>query len=63
MGPGTRASVAKRRPGYPLRMFQDEAYRRAEPTAIVEPDGVGMGGPGGAPQEQLSAVERHDANR
>ncbi len=51
------------RDGDPRGGLQDEAYRRAEPTDVVEAEGVAMSGPGGAPQEELSAEERHDANR
>jgi hypothetical protein len=51
------------REGDPRGGVQDPEYRVAEPTDIVEDDGVAMSGPGGAPQEGLSADERHDANR
>ena len=54
---------ALEREGDPRGGLQDEAYRRAESTDVVESDGVAMSGPGGAPQEELSADERHDANR
>jgi hypothetical protein len=51
------------REGDPRGGVQDEAYRHAEPTDVVEADGVAMSGPGGAPQEGLSADERRDLNR
>ena len=51
------------RAGDPRGGLQDERYRHAEPTDVVEAEGVAMSGPGGAPQEDLSADERHDANR
>ena len=51
------------REGDPRGGVQDEAYRQAEPTDVVEADGVAMSGPGGAPQEGLSADERRDLNR
>jgi hypothetical protein len=39
------------REGDPRGGLQDERYRQAGPTEIVEADGVAMSGPGGAPQE------------
>ena len=51
------------REGDPRGGVQSPAYRHAEPTDVVESDGVAMSGPAGAPQEDLSAEERHDANR
>jgi hypothetical protein len=51
------------REGDPRGGLQTEEYRLAEPTDVVEADGVAMAGPGGAPQEELSADERRDANR
>jgi len=54
---------ALEREGDPRGGLQDEAYRIAEPTDVVEAQGVAMSGPGGAPQEDLSADERRDANR
>ena len=51
------------RAGDPRGGLQDERYRLAEPTDVVEAEGVAMSGPGGAPQEETSADERHDANR
>ncbi len=37
---------------------QSDDYRHAEPTDLVEDDGVAMSGPGGAPQDDLSVEER-----
>ena len=54
---------ALERQGDPRGGLQDESYRTAEPTDVVEAEGVAMSGPGGAPQEDLSADERRDANR
>ncbi|HEY0417398.1 MAG TPA: hypothetical protein VGC78_13525 [Gaiellaceae bacterium] len=51
------------REGDPRGGLQAPEYRHAEPTELVEADGVAMAGPGGAPQEELSADERRDANR
>ena len=51
------------REGDPRGGLQDDAYRTAEATDVVEVEGVAMSGPGGAPQEGLSADERRDANR
>jgi hypothetical protein len=54
---------ALEREGDPRGGLQTEEYRHAEPTDVVQDEGVAMSGPGGAPQEELSAEERHDANR
>jgi hypothetical protein len=54
---------ALEREGDPRGGLQDESYRTAEPTDVVESEGVAMSGPGGAPQEDLSTDERRDANR
>ena len=54
---------ALEREGDPRGGLQDETYRTAEPTEVVEAEGVAMSGPGGAPQEDLTADERRDANR
>ncbi|HZT92627.1 MAG TPA: hypothetical protein VFA05_11370 [Gaiellaceae bacterium] len=51
------------RAGDPRGGLQDERYRSAEPTDVVEADGVAMSGPAGAPQEGRSADERHEQNR
>ena len=42
---------ALERQGDPRGGLQDESYRKAGPTDIVEAEGVAMSGPGGAPQE------------
>jgi hypothetical protein len=49
--------------GDPRGGVQDEEYRQAEPTDLVEADGVVMSGPGGAPQEDLSPEERRRRDR
>ena len=55
--------AALERAGDPRGGLQDETYRTADPTDLVEAEGVALSGPGGAPQEDLSAEERRDANR
>ena len=49
--------------GDPRGGMQDEAYRTADPRDVVEAEGVAMGGPGGAPQEELSPEQRRDRDR
>ncbi len=51
------------RAGDPRGGVQDEQYRHAEPDSVVESDGVAMGGPGGAPQENTSPDERRERDR
>jgi hypothetical protein len=51
------------REGDPRGGLQDEAYRTADPRDPVEADGVAMSGPGGAPQEGLTAEERRELDR
>jgi hypothetical protein len=51
------------REGDPRGGVQDDAYRHAEPDSVVEADGVAMGGPGGAPQEDTSPDERRERDR
>lgn len=51
------------RDGDPRGGLQDAAYRAAEPTALVEAEGVAMGGPGGAPQEGTSPEKRREHDR
>jgi hypothetical protein len=51
------------REGDPRGGVQDEAYRHAEPDSVVEADGVAMGGPGGAPQEDTTPDERRERDR
>ena len=54
---------ALEREGDPRGGLQSPEYRNAEPTDVVESEGVAMAGPGGAPQDALSAEERREANR
>ena len=49
--------------GDPRGGLQNEEYRHAEPTEVVEAEGVVMSGPGGAPQEGLSPQERRERDR
>jgi len=51
------------REGDPRGGLQDERYRTAAPTDIVEAEGVAMSGPGGAPPEDAGPDERRDADR
>ena len=51
------------RPGDPRGGTQSDEYRHADPREMVEEDGTVMSGPGGAPQEGLSADERREADR
>jgi hypothetical protein len=51
------------RAGDPRGGLQDETYRTADPTDVVEAEGVAMSGPGGAPQEGTSPDERRDNDR
>ena len=51
------------RAGDPRGGLQDESYRTADPTDVVEAEGVAMGGPGGAPQDELSPDERRERDR
>jgi hypothetical protein len=51
------------REGDPRGGVQGDEYRHAEPTDIVEEDGVVMSGPAGAPQEELTPDERRDRDR
>jgi hypothetical protein len=55
--------AALEREGDPRGGLQSPEYRNAEPTAIVEEDGVAMAGPGGAPQEKRDTEERREADR
>ena len=55
--------AALEREGDPRGGLQDEEYRTADPRVPVEADGVAMSGPGGAPQEGLSAEERRNLDR
>jgi hypothetical protein len=58
---GDPAALA--REGDPRGGLQSPEYRQAEPTDVVEDEGVAMSGPGGAPQDEMSAEERRDQNR
>jgi hypothetical protein len=49
--------------GDPRGGVQSDDYRHAEPTELVETDGVVMSGPGGAPQDDSSADERRERDR
>jgi hypothetical protein len=51
------------REGDPRGGLQSPEYRTAQPTDVVEEDGVAMAGPGGSPPDDLSAEDRRDANR
>lgn len=52
------------RAGDPRGGLQDESYRTADPTDVVEAEGVAMSGPGGAPpQDGSSPDERRDNDR
>ena len=50
-------------PGDPRGGVQSDEYRHAEPTDLVESDGVVMSGPAGAPQEDTTPEERREADR
>jgi hypothetical protein len=51
------------REGDPRGGVQSDAYRSAEPTELVEEQGVVMSGPAGAPQEGKSPDERRAEER
>ena len=51
------------REGDPRGGVQSDEYRHAEPDSVVEAEGVAMGGPGGAPQEELTPDERRARDR
>jgi hypothetical protein len=51
------------REGDPRGGVQSDEYRSAQPTELVEQDGVVMSGPGGAPQERTSPDERRAEER
>ena len=55
--------AALEREGDPRGGLQDEQYRTAEPTDVVEAEGIAMSGPGGAPPETLSPDERRELDR
>ncbi|NUR76645.1 MAG: hypothetical protein HOQ28_10225 [Thermoleophilia bacterium] len=54
---------ALEREGDPRGGLQDEAYRTAEPTELVEAEGVAMSGPGGTPQDGTTPDERRENDR
>jgi hypothetical protein len=49
--------------GDPRGGVQNEEYRQAEPTELVEAEGVVMSGPAGAPQEDEPLDERRGRDR
>ena len=51
------------REGDPRGGVQDEAYRQAEPDAVVEAEGIAMSGPAGAPQDGTTPDERRERDR
>ena len=52
-----------KRPDDPRGGTQSDEYRHADPREVVKEDGTTMSGPGGAPQEGLTADERRDLDR
>ena len=54
---------ALEREGDPRGGLQDDAYRHAEPTEVVEAEGVAMSGPGGSPPADASPDERRERDR
>jgi hypothetical protein len=51
------------RPGDPRGGVQSDEYRHAAPDDVVQEGEVVMGGPGGAPQEDLGVEERRERDR
>jgi hypothetical protein len=51
------------RAGDPRGGVQSDEYRHADPRDLVAEEGVVMGGPGGAPQEETSPDERREQQR
>jgi hypothetical protein len=51
------------RDGDPRGGVQSDEYRSADPRDVVEEDATVMAGPGGAPQEEMSAEERRREDR
>ena len=49
--------------GDPRGGMQGDEYRHAEPTELVEGEGVVMSGPAGAPQDDESIDERRERDR
>jgi hypothetical protein len=54
---------ALEREGDPRGGLQNQDYRRSDPRDVVTTDGVGMSGPGGAPQEDTTPGKRREADR
>ena len=50
-------------PGDPRGGVQNDEYRQAAPTDVVEADGVVMSGPAGAPPDDTTPEERREADR
>ena len=50
-------------PGDPRGGVQNDEYRHAAPTDVVEADGVVMSGPAGAPPDDTTPEERREADR
>jgi hypothetical protein len=55
--------AALERTGDPRGGLQDEQYRSAAPTDVVDAEGVAMSGPGGAPPDDSSPDERREHDR
>jgi hypothetical protein len=49
--------------GDPRGGLQSDGYRQAEPTELVDEEGVVMSGPAGAPQDDTSPDERRERDR
>jgi hypothetical protein len=49
--------------GDPRGGLQSDEYRHAEPTELVEDEGVVMSGPGGTPKDDVPADERRERDR
>ena len=68
---GDEATAAKQdgdvhaldRPDDPRGGVQSDEYRHARPDDLVEDGEVAMGGPGGAPFEELGVEERRERDR
>jgi hypothetical protein len=54
---------ALEREGDPRGGLQSESYRQADPRDLIEEEGVVMGAPGGAPQEEEPVEERRARDR
>jgi hypothetical protein len=60
---GRKDEPTAARPDEPRGGTQSDEYRHADPRDVVEEGGTTMSGPGGAPQEGLSAEERRGQDR